>query len=142
MHHAAYGDGEQGTSNKNHGMQHVRGGRCLRYVARYRPAQHTRLPQTMARDKKRKEQTQIQKQTLSKRRGGTWETLDTTVHSYATALRAFSLTQHCSFTPLVCCKVSAGQTHICSNNKIKPNQLSREPSIYPLNFAVRQKCLH
>ncbi|KAG8339225.1 hypothetical protein TRVL_09944 [Trypanosoma vivax] len=70
-------------------------------------------------EKKREEQTQIQSQTLSEKRGSTRETLDNTVHSYATALRAFSLTrQHCSYTPLVCCKVSAGQMHICNNNKI------------------------
>ncbi|KAG8343743.1 hypothetical protein TRVL_05420 [Trypanosoma vivax] len=68
--------------------------------------------------KKWVEQTQMQKQTLSKRRDSTWETLDNTVHSYTNALRAFSLTrQHCSYTPLVCCKVSAGQMHICNNKK-------------------------
>ncbi|KAG8341157.1 hypothetical protein TRVL_08016 [Trypanosoma vivax] len=68
---------------------------------------------------------------LAKKRGSTRETLDNTVHSYATALRAFSLTrQHCSYTPLVCCKVSAGQTHICNNNKIKPNKSSAEKLLF------------
>ncbi|KAG8339858.1 hypothetical protein TRVL_09311 [Trypanosoma vivax] len=118
MHHAPYSDAEQSISNKSNGMQHVRGGRCLRCVARYRPVQPARLPQATAREKKWVEQTLIQKQTLSKKRGSTWETLNNTVHSYTNALRAFSLTcQHCSYTPLVCCKVSAGQTHICNNKK-------------------------